>query len=106
MHGLLTKLLRKRGIETANQLSDEEKQTFENWQLILNKEELTVEDIKMFCSAQIKVIEGKWADFNLEQSKKAELIPYHTCYAILLAAISSPRSARESLEIQLNQLIK
>ena len=106
MHSLLTKFFQKRGIESIDKLDKEEKQAFEQWQLILTKEELTVEDIKKFCRTQIEIIEGKWSDLNLEQTKKAELIPYHTVYSILLKAIQSPKAARESLEIQLNQLLK
>ena len=103
MHNLIEKLFRKRGIEDINTLDPEEKQTFEEWEAVLTKEELTTEEIKKFIQSQINIIEGKWADYN--QFKKAHLIPYHTCYKLLLAAISSPRSARESLEKNIVQLI-
>lgn len=106
MHSLIYKLLHKRGIETIDELSQEEKSTFDTWQKILTKDELTIEDIKKFCESQIDIIENKWKDLNLENSKKAELIPYHTVYKTLLAAIDSPKSARSQLEIQLNQLIQ
>jgi len=105
MHNLIEKLFHKRGIEDLKELDPEEKQTFENWQAILSKEELTLPDLKQFCQSQIDIIEGKWRDFNLEQSKKAELIPYHTCYKTILSAVDSPRSARENLEKTLVQLI-
>ena len=88
-----------------DELSQEEQQTFKEWQLVLNKEELTTEDIKNFCRNQLEVIEGKWADLNLDQEKKAQLIPYHTCYRLMLAAIDAPKLAKESLEKNLIQLI-
>ena len=47
----------------------------------------------------------KWKDLDTLNAKKAELIPYHVVYKTLLAAIESPKSAREALEIQLNQLL-
>ena len=106
MKGILQKLLQKRGIETTDQLSDEEKSTFENWQAILSKDQLTIEDIAKFCKSQIEVIEGKWKDLNVENVKKAEWIPYHNVYKTILLAISSPKAARESLEQQLVNLIK
>jgi hypothetical protein len=96
----------KRGIKDANQLDPEEKATFETWQAVLSKEELTMDDVKQFCRSQLDVIEGKWTDLNLEQSKKAEFIPYHTVYKSLLAAIDSPKAAREALEKQLIELTK
>lgn len=104
MHTLLEKLFQKRGIEDVNQLDKEEKQVFEEWNLVLNKEELSTEDIKKFLQAQIEAIEGKWADIT--SLNKADLIPYHTCYKLLLGAISSPRSAREAMEKQLINLLK
>lgn len=105
MHNSIEKLLNKRGIQTPDQLDPEEKQTFENWQLVLNKEELSTKDISAFCRSQIAVIESKWKDLETPNAKKAELIPYHVVYKTLLVAIDSPKAARESLEIHLNQLI-
>lgn len=105
MHGLIEKLLNKRGIKDTDHLDNEEKQTFENWQLVLNKSELSTSDISIFCRSQISVIENKWKDLGTPNEKKAELIPYHVVYKTLLAAIESPRSAREALEMQLNQLL-
>ena len=102
---ILDKFLNKRGIASPNELSAEEKATYEQWRLVLNKEELTLEDLKNFCKGQIDVIEGRWADLEVLQSKKAELLPYHTVYKLILSAIDSPKAARESLEKNLNQLI-
>ena len=106
MHNILSKLLAKRGIKDVTELDKEERIQFEVWHGILSKENLTLEDIKNFCQAQIEVIEGKWKDFNIKQSKKAEWIPYHTVYSTLLLAIESPKVAREGLEKQLLELIK
>lgn len=105
MHSLLTRLLHKRGIEDLQSLEPEEKATYDSWQAILSKEQLTLEDVKHFCGNQIGVIEGKWADYSVDKDKKAELLPYYTVYKALLQAIDSPQSARKALEQQLTQLI-
>lgn len=105
MKDILYKLLGKRGIK-LEELSKEEKQTFEEWNKVLSKDELTVADIKEFCKSQADIIENKWKDLNIEQSRKAELIPYHTVYKTLLQVIESPKLVREQLEQHLNQLIK
>lgn len=105
MHGLIEKLLNKRGIKHPDQLDKEEKQTFENWQLVLNKEELTTKDIIAFCRSQLSIIENRWKDLETPNIKKAELIPYHTVYKNLIAAIESPKAAREALEINLTQML-
>lgn len=104
MHSLITKLFAKRGIKDANDLIPEEKKTFENWNAILSKEELTLDEIKEFCKSQLDIIEGKWRSYNTEH--KENLIPYHTVYKTLLLAIESPKSAREALEKQLTEYLK
>lgn len=106
MHSLLSKLFEKRGITDVKELDEEELKVFQSWDKILSKESLTIDDIKAFCQSQIETIENKWADLNLDQSKKAEMIPYHTVYKLLLNAIKSPQVIREQVEEQLNNLIK
>ena len=106
MHPLLLKLFAKRGIEDIKQLDPEERQDFENWNKVLSKEELTLEDIKLFCQSQIDVIENKWKDLNLEDKKKMEMIAPHTVYKTILQTINAPKVVREQLEKQLLELTK
>ncbi len=106
MHNLLTKLFQKRGIKSVKELTKEEKIDFDNWDKILSKEDLTIEDIKKFCRAQCDVIKSKWKNLDLDNKKKAEMIPYFTVYETLLAVINSPKVEREILEKQLIELTK
>lgn len=102
---ILEKLLNKIGVKSVDELEPEEKATYETWRKVLSSEELSMDDLKQFIQMQISVIEGKWKDLNLDQNKKAELIPYHTVYKTLEQVLCSPKSAREQLEAQLNQLL-
>lgn len=114
MHKLLQKWLDKSGVNSPEELdntpmpdgSPTERQTFEEYRAVLAKKELTLEDIKTYCLGQVGVIEGKWADYDTPNTKKAELIPYHTVYRTLVAIIDSPISARATLEQQLEELTK
>lgn len=106
MTNILSRFLEKKGIINLNELSPEEKATYDNYEAVLSKEELTLEDVKDFCKAQLTKIEEKWRDLNLESFKKADLIPYHTVWKSILLAIESPKVVRESLEKQLTELIK
>ena len=72
----------------------------------MSKEELTIDDIKEFCKSQIIVVESKWKDMSVEDKRKAELIPYHTVYKILLDTIEAPKVAREVLEKELIRLTR
>lgn len=106
MHPLIYKIFQKRGIDSVNDLSPEEQQTIEQWESVLSKENLSISDLKTFFLTQLEIIEGKWKNLDIENSKKAELIPYHTVYKTLISVIDSPKIARESLEKQLNELIQ
>ena len=115
MHSLIQRLFQKRGIKDFDELDDTpmsdgsptERQTFEQWNSILSRNaDATLEDVKKFCQSQIDVIEMRWRDLNIEQKKKAELIPYFAVYRMLLQTIDSPQSMRKSLEIQIQELLK
>ncbi len=81
---LLTRLFKKRGITSVQDLS---------------------KDIKDFLKSQIAIIEGKWRDYGLKSADKAELLPLHTVYKALLTAIDAPLLEREQLEAYLLSLI-
>ena len=106
IHQLIQRLLQKRGIKDTINLSVDEKKTYDEWQRVLDKDELDLEDIKKFCKSQIDVIEAKWADYNYDQAKKNELQPYHTIWNMILKAMESPKVAREALEKHLTQLLQ
>lgn len=101
----IEKFLQKLGIDDPAKLTPEEKKTFDNWQAVMNKDELTIADMKLFLAGQIGVIENHWKDLKVKQNEKAELIPYHTVYTIMLQVIDAPKAMREALETQLNQMI-
>lgn len=102
MLDILNRILQKRGVKYED-LDKEEKEQFEQWKLVLVKDELTIDDIRNFCQAQVDTIEARWADLNGKD--KGDLIPYHTVYKLLLKVLNSPKEAREALEKNLNQLI-
>ncbi len=114
MHKLLTRWLGKRGFNSPEELdntpmpdgSPTERETFEQYRAILDKKELTLDNLKEFCTNQMSAIETKWADYALGEMQKAELIPYHTVYKAIRSAIDSPKHTRELIEQQLTELTK
>lgn len=103
---LLSKLLQKRNIKDISDLDEDEQKTYESWQSTLSKNELTIDDIKAFCLQYVDAIEVRWADYGIDQSKKAELIPYHSFCKTILKVVDSPKAQREALEKNLEQLLK
>lgn len=102
---LLGNLMRKRGITNVEELSIEEKATFQNYERILSKREVSIADMRQFMIFQINSIEMRWRDNKISQDEKAELIPYHTVYKTLLQAIDAPEAERVALEQVLLQQI-
>lgn len=100
---LLDKIFQKRGIRDINDLTKEEKAVVDSWEsewkaILSAEEELNIDTIKNFCQNQLKIIEGKWGDYSVEEKRKQELLPYYTVYKTLLNVINLPRSAREAFE--------
>jgi hypothetical protein len=98
MHDILEKLLWKRGIKDVVELQPEERVTFDMYQKVLSKKEMTLGDLKEFVGARIAHIEMRWADMTLDSARKAELIPYHTVYKMIFQAIGAPQLERDALE--------
>ena len=101
---ILSKIFEKKGIKDITELDKEERETFENYEKILSKPDLTLEDVKHFIESQIGIIETKWKDYG--NQNKADLIPYHTIYCTLRDLIKSPQVEREQLEQYLKNLHK
>lgn len=101
---LLSKLLQKRNINSLDELSTEERATFEQYQSVLEKE-ITVATLKEFCISQIKLIEGKFAD-NPKTDDDQYLKACLHVYLNIIKAIEAPEQERKSLEQHLTALIK
>ena len=114
MHSLLSRWLEKRGVKSADDLdntpmpdgSPTELEIYNEYKKGLTKEDLTMEDLENYCLGQVSIIEAKWADYNVDKAKKAELLPYHTIYKAILNVIKGPVAVREAMEKQLEQLTK
>lgn len=114
MHSLLNKWLEKMGVKSPDELdntpmpdgSPTELEVFNEYKAGLAKKDLTLDDLKNYCTAQVSVIEAKWADYGLDQTKKAQFIPYYTVYKAMINVIDGPVAVREAMEKQLENLTK
>jgi len=114
MHDLLRKWLNKKGVKDPSELdntpmpdgSPTELDVYNEYKAGLAKKDLTIEDLKKYCLGQISFIEAKWADYDIDNNKKAQLLPYHTVYKALINVIDGPIAVREAMEKQLEQLTK
>lgn len=102
---LLAEALKKlTGSETPNNLTAEEKQTYQHWEAILG-ETITVENVVSYLNGEItrlRDIREKEEKDPLDDIHRAQLINYKQ----LLAIISAPDRQREALEKQLQAMVE
>lgn len=100
---LLSKLLSKLNVESEEELSPDEKATFNKYKAILAKADVSVETIKEFCDHQIEIIhancDGKTPLTPIQQAS------LHI-YLNIKKAIDGPRAEREAVEQYLQQIIQ
>lgn len=106
MHILLSKWLEKIGVKNVNDLSSEEKLTYDNWNLILSEGEITLEKVILFCKGQKKLIESQYSNPDNTDKKDHILKASLGVYNALLGLLEGPKVEREALEKYLTQLIK
>lgn len=105
MHALLRKILAKRDIKKVEELSDEERGTFEQWNKTLNQGEIKISDIKEFCEAQLKEIEDQFRDNERSAEKTERLATLHSVYSSIRDLVDSPDEQREQLIKYLTSLL-
>ena len=107
MHILLSKLLKKRGLETLEELNKEEKEWFQEKERLLSQnDEISIKDFEKFCENQLGIIQDQWKNFDNSSQKNERLIIAHTIYSTILKTMTRSKLEREILEDYLEQLIK
>ena len=105
MMPILEKLLKKRGINSIEELREDEKEVFDRWDKVLSDGDITLEKVVQFCNGQIASIEDRWKDLNAPQEKNERLIIHHTVYRTIRDIITKPQAERANLEKYLNSLL-
>ena len=105
MHTLLQQWLDKIGIKNVNDLKSHEKQTFDDWNLILTEGEMTVEKILQFCKSQKRLIEANYTNPDNTEKKDYILKASLGTYNALISLLESPKAEREAVERDLIQKI-
>ena len=106
MDNILSKIFKKRGIKDITELDKEEMQQFEQWQAVLNKEEIQIKDIVEFCEGAKNMIEAQFGDIDMEDRKKSMLALQHSIYRTFTELIHAPTTEKENLTRYLTDLLK
>ena len=106
MHPLIANLLKKRKINSIEDLGEDEKETFDKWEATLSGGELTVDKIAEFCRRQVKVIESQYTNPDNSPKKDNFLKATLSVYSSLLKLIEGKEAEKASLERYLQQLLQ
>lgn len=103
--GLIFDIFKKKGIESVDQLSIEEKADYDRWTAILSAGDVTVDSILKFCQNQISLIQVHWKNQENTKEKNDRLVMQFNVYNSIIQAITAPTAERENLEKYLTGLL-
>lgn len=101
---MFEKLFNKLNIKNPLDLNVEEKKTLEQWQKVLNKEDITIKDLKEFINSQVIMITEQLLTYDNTKDKDIYLKAQLRNFRMLLAFIDSPEKAKEYLERYINTI--
>lgn len=102
----ISDILEKIGVQGIDQLTAEEKATFQKWQVILSKPDASLDELKKLLPAEL---ERAYAELR-KHGNSIEKDAYYKAYTSLLdfisRAIFAPQKERENLQSFLKQKYK
>lgn len=104
MHTKLQEILAKKNLKEED-LTPEERHTYDNWNRVLSNEKITIETVREFCNTQKQLIEAQWSNLDNTSQKNDRLILLHTVYSKIAKVTEADKAEREALEVQLNNLL-
>lgn len=106
MFEILTRYFKKRGITSVEELSEEERITYDKWVKILSEKELTMDGLLDFCRDQKRIVEGQITNMDNSDKKDNILKAALSFYNTMIGIIEKPKAERESLIRYLEDLLK
>lgn len=103
---MLEKLLKKLNLNSYEELNQEEKETFKNWEISLSGRKLTDEDVSIFLQKELEIAVSRVTEVDLKKEdeifRKVEIRLIKKIQNFL----NSPKVEKAFAEQSINQLIK
>lgn len=103
---MLEKFLKKIGVSSFEELNDEEKNTYREWEDSLRGRKLTDDDVQKFLESELNTAVSRLTDINL--SKEDEIFRKMEVKFIkkVIGFINSPLVEKQFAEKAIEQLVK
>lgn len=105
MHELLKKALDKAGVDNVSQLTEEEKLDYDRYAKVLDKPDLSLDDVLTFCRAQKTLVESQFGNLDDSPQKRDRLLTLHFVYSKVVWFIMGDKAERQAVERELTDLI-
>ncbi len=100
---MLSKILEKLGVKDYSQLKEQERQTYLQWAEILNKPDVTIEDLKRMLPIEKERLLAELRNFDNDPKKDLYLKAALRNLEMLTDIIVTPEKAREELKSRLEK---
>ncbi len=105
MQNILSSILAKRGIKDKSELTKEERKDFDNWQRILEEEEVTIASLSEFIEGEIVQVQNEFKDLDRTPEKTERLALKLSIYSTIQEVLTSKKNEREALIEYLTTLL-
>ena len=98
---MLDQILQKLGLKSIDDLKPAEKATWMQWAVILEKRDITIDDLKKFLPRELERANVELRSFENSPQKDSYYKAYGDILAILTKFIVSPETERDQLRSML-----
>jgi hypothetical protein len=103
---ILDKIFEKKGINSFDELTLEERKTYERWTEILDKPKISVSDIQTFLQKEDQRLQQELLDYQNSERKQIFLQASSRLTRMLIAIITAPEQEKKQLQVQIEQMLK
>jgi len=96
-------IFHKQGIKSVDDLTPEEKKTYQQWASILNRPDPTIDDLKAILPKELARANEELRKHENSKDKDSFYKAYTTLCEFILKTITSPTQEREALKAFLKQ---
>jgi len=101
---MIEEILKKFGVKSYGDLTEEERVVFDKWMGVLSKQELTINDVRGYIQSVRDVVEDKLTETTHNKEEDIFLKARLKNYRLLDAFLLSPEKAKEEVNKHISSI--
>jgi len=106
MHSLIDRVLNRRGIKGVEDLRGEERKQYDVWNAVLNKPDITIDDLKRLLPKEIERAKAELVKYDNSSQRDLYFKAVLRNLEMLTLLITIPEKQRQELSAQLEQMLQ